>query len=177
VSLLLPINSLRKDRAIQITSDHRSDLDSELNAVRERGGFVTETGRVNGILSVTRSLGDVDLHPAISWTPDVFSIKLTGESEFLILACDGFWDVISNEDAVAFIRDEVDAKFAATKLRDFAYSAGSTDNISVVVVRFGAPKHNLPRKCVSQEIGNHRSPRLRLNTIHSVSHDGDSLSY
>ena len=126
----------RDGKAIAITEDHRTNCILERQRVRQCGGFVTETGRVNGILAVTRSLGDCDLHPAITWQPDIFETELTPNCDFLILACDGLWDTTSNEEAVAAIYDSLDPREAAVKLRDLAYGRGSSDNISVCVVKF-----------------------------------------
>jgi protein phosphatase 1L len=106
-----------KVQATQLTRDHTaSDLD-EKAAVEARGGtVVTVNGvdRVNGQLVVTRSLGDARLSPFLSQTPDVMPftrtelLKMCGELEdytdipcFLILASDGLWDVVSNNEAVS----------------------------------------------------------------------------
>lgn len=56
--------------------------------------------------------------------------------EFLILASDGLWDVVSNQDAVAMIQSTEDPELAAKKLTEEAYRKGSADNITCVVVRF-----------------------------------------
>ena len=63
-------------------------------------------------------------------------VRLTDKDDYLIMACDGLWDVVSNQTATDLIHGCSSASEAATLLRDFAYSAGSTDNISVVVVKF-----------------------------------------
>jgi serine/threonine protein phosphatase PrpC len=64
----------------------------------------------------------------------------------LILACDGVWDVISDQQAVDICLrpdingQELSADMMACKLRDMAYLYGSTDNISVVVVKITTGK-------------------------------------
>lgn len=55
------------------------------------------------------------------------------------MACDGLWEVVSDQEAVDIVNEMVkkyDVEKAASKLRDIAYSRGSTDNITVMVVRF-----------------------------------------
>jgi len=74
-------------------------------------------------------------HPEVKSVPD-----------FLVMACDGVWDVISDETACEIIRSELDkgkeggrgGDFvrSSLKLRDCAYAYGSLDNISVIVVKF-----------------------------------------
>lgn len=54
--------------------------------------------RVMGILQCTRAIGDKDLQSyGVIPTPDVLSLPRTGHEEFLVLATDGLWDVMSNE--------------------------------------------------------------------------------
>lgn len=63
------------------------------------GTILNNSGlRVMGILQCTRAIGDKDLQPyGVIATPDVHSIARTGQEEFLVLATDGLWDVMSNE--------------------------------------------------------------------------------
>ena len=67
--------------------------------------------------------------------------QLTPSDEFLILACDGVWDVLSSECAVDIVRERlitrgVSCKEAAQELVQMAYRRGSTDNITAIVIRF-----------------------------------------
>jgi len=57
------------------------------------------------------------------------------DDEFLILACDGVWDEVSDELAVEVVATESDPTLASCKLRDYAYLLGSDDNISVMVIQ------------------------------------------
>jgi serine/threonine protein phosphatase PrpC len=79
------------------------------------GGFVAD-GRVNGSLNLSRALGDLEykqvshLPPEeqmVTANPEVRKLRLTPDDEFLILACDGIWDVLTNEEAVAFVRSRL----------------------------------------------------------------------
>lgn len=68
--------------------------------VQAAGGTVLNNSglRVMGILQCTRAIGDKDLRQyGVIPTPDVLSIPRTPEDEFLVLATDGLWDVVSNE--------------------------------------------------------------------------------
>ena len=105
--------------AMQLTRDHVASDPLEKAAVERRGGRVIQiTGvhRVNGTLAVTRSLGDSRLSGLLSQTPDVMPftrdavLEMCGELKddgvlpcFLILASDGLWDVLSNQEAVRLL--------------------------------------------------------------------------
>lgn len=99
-------------------------------------------GRVNGLLAVARTLGDKMLHPYVRADPFVHTQEVTAGDEFLIIACDGVWDVTTNQQAVDLVRAEAcdHPQLAALRLRDHAYLCGSSDNITAVVV----PLHPLP---------------------------------
>jgi len=150
----------RNGKAVQITTDHKPDHPSELNRIKQAGGFVAEDRRVLGVLALSRgtvvhldfpnnspndgfvvALGDVDLNPHVTFLPDLFFMDIYEESdEFLIIACDGVWDVLTNEQAVALVMAENgDPVRGAAKLRDIAFALNSTDNISVVVYQFKEP--------------------------------------
>jgi len=136
-------------KAIQLSKDHKPEDLSERERIIKAGGFVAESNRVNGILALTRALGDVDLQPAVTHEPEVIEREVTEEDQFVILACDGLWDMISNEQAVKIASKQKSPVHAAAKLRDYAYSLGSGDNISVVVVSFckeGATTHTIGRR-------------------------------
>lgn len=71
--------------------------------------------------------------------PDVFgpfNLDSKDKVYFLIMACDGVWDKVSDAEAVSIVAPISDPEKAAIKLRDWAYFKGSDDNISVIVVRF-----------------------------------------
>ncbi|KAG6753699.1 hypothetical protein POTOM_041696 [Populus tomentosa] len=62
--------------------------------------------------------------------------KIDEEFELLVLASDGLWDVVPNEDAVSIARTEEEPEAAARKLTEAAFTRGSADNITCIVVRF-----------------------------------------
>jgi len=129
--------SYRKGSAVRVSLDHKPDLPEEEKRIRNLGGFVSPNGRVVGMLAVSRAFGDLDLQPFVSASPYINVVDVTDLPEFLIIACDGVWDVVSDKAACEVINSELpDVAKAAMKLRDLAYQYGSQDNISVVVVRF-----------------------------------------
>jgi len=93
-------------------------------------------GRVNGVLAVTRSLGDSSMKEFVVGAPYTTETELCDEDEFLILACDGLWDVIGDQAAVNQIKTMNDAQTASNHLLRYALNNHTTDNVTVVVVRF-----------------------------------------
>lgn len=55
--------------------------------------------RVNGQLAITRAIGDVDYKPYVTSEPEIMSIPLDGDEDFLIMASDGLWDHVKEDDA------------------------------------------------------------------------------
>ena len=130
----------RAGRAVALTHDHKPTDPAERARIRQCGGFVTDNGRANGILAVSRAIGDSALQPCVTWVPELVARPLRPrDDEFAILACDGVWDVLTSAQAVALVRGVRDPGRAACVLRDYAHFLGSTDNISVVVLRFVWP--------------------------------------
>ncbi len=129
----------RNGKAIRLTIDHRANDEEEQYRVQDSGGFIFN-GRLNSILAVTRALGDSFLEPSITADPHTEVFDFDEHDEFLILACDGLWDVCDDETACNLVREEFDPRKASVKLRDYAFDKGSMDNISVLVVRFLHPQ-------------------------------------
>ncbi|OEL38868.1 putative protein phosphatase 2C 39 [Dichanthelium oligosanthes] len=124
--------------ARQLSVDHEPLR--ERRAIESRGGFVTEiygdVPRVDAQLAMSRAFGDRSLKEHISSDPDV-CIEDVGEgAELVVLASDGLWKVMSNQEAVDEAREASrDAREAAARLVDKAVRRGSADDISSIVVR------------------------------------------
>ena len=100
------------------------------------GGYVMNR-RTNGVIAVSRSMGDCELQPYVSWVPGASVLDPTALSS-LVIACDGLWDVLTDDevgDIVGRVRDQGGSPTAAAcLLRDAAIDASSMDNVSVVCV-------------------------------------------
>lgn len=102
--------------AAELSVDHKPELPSELERITAAGGWVSAAGRVNGNLNLSRAIGDLRykanarLPPhaqIISAAPDIHVIELLPTDEFVVLACDGIWDVKSSEQVVQFVRERL----------------------------------------------------------------------
>ncbi|KAF9474228.1 protein phosphatase 2C [Pholiota conissans] len=125
----------RTGKAVRLTYDHKGSDKQEAKRITDAGGFVM-SGRVNGVLAVTRSLGDSSMKEFVVGAPYTTETELCEDDEFLILACDGLWDVIGDQGAVELIRDIEDAQEASAKLLKHALSHHTMDNVTVIVIRF-----------------------------------------
>lgn len=132
----------RKGHAVRLTYDHKASDHQEAKRITDAGGFVMNN-RVNAVLAVTRSLGDSAMKEFVVGAPYTTETVLSDDDSFLIVACDGLWDVVDDEDAVRLVQDIVDPQRAAQTLLQHALSNFSTDNTSVLVVRFNVAGEQL----------------------------------
>ncbi|KAL0710707.1 hypothetical protein Bca4012_017685 [Brassica carinata] len=128
----------KSDVVKQLTVDHEPEKERDL--VERKGGFISKkpgnVPRVDGQLAMTRAFGDRRLKEHISVRPDIEIVQIHGDTKFLILASDGLWKVMSNEEAWEEIKEVRDAEKAAKALINEALARGSKDDISCVVVSF-----------------------------------------
>ncbi|PSS00099.1 Protein like [Actinidia chinensis var. chinensis] len=127
----------RDGSAIPLSIDHKPDRSDERQRIEQAGGFIIWAGtwRVGGVLAVSRAFGDKLLKPYVVAEPEIQDEEIDG-IDFIIIASDGLWNVLSNKEAVAIVQDITDAESASRKLIEEAYATGSSDNITCVVVRF-----------------------------------------
>jgi len=119
----------------RLTVDHRANDESEHRRIREVGGFVA-AGRVNGVVAVSRALGDNFLEPMVIADPYTTANTLDDKDDFIIIGCDGVFDYVQDEAAVNCVKGEKDPRVASVKLRNLAYDDGSLDNITCMVLKF-----------------------------------------
>lgn len=124
----------------RLSYDHRCSDVNEQRRVANSGGLVVNN-RVNGMLAVTRSLGDLFMKDYVVGAPYTTETELDERNDdFLVLACDGLYDVCSDDKttqtADAALRQGRSAAAASSDLLDQALQAFSMDNITVMVVKF-----------------------------------------
>jgi serine/threonine protein phosphatase PrpC len=118
----------------RVTRDHRPADPEEAAAVKQRGGRILR-GRVGATLGFTRGLGDRDMAKFLSHEPEVFELS-AAQLDYLVVACDGVYDVLEDEVVVKAARSTRQSDKAARRVRDAALNAQSPDNISVMVIGF-----------------------------------------
>jgi len=126
----------RDGQAVRLTVDHKASEEAEVARITEAGGFIIG-GRVNGQIMITRSLGDHLMKEYIIGEPYVQHETLTEKDTWLIVACDGLWDVVSDQAAVDFVLENAEhsASDISRRLLVKALQDGSTDNLSVSVIK------------------------------------------
>ena len=135
------------DRArAALSYDHKPSDPKEEERIAAAGGFVTKTvakgvvtARVNGMLAVSRSLGDNSLRQYLTAKPQMHGPFDVRQYAGLVLACDGVWDVVSDNTAARLAMAEFkknDPEQAAIQVRNKAWSRETKDNVSVLCVQF-----------------------------------------
>jgi serine/threonine protein phosphatase PrpC len=152
------LSRLGGSQIIELSRDHKPDRDEERARIESVGGSVIWCGRVdrdgrpipgtglyrvNGNLALSRAIGDRSERPAVTARPDISVQALTPDDDFLVLATDGLWDVMSTVDVVGFVQaliDEDDGELMAdrdlfaAKLVEEALRRGTYDNVTVIIV-------------------------------------------
>uniref|UniRef100_A0A1D1Z4S9 protein-serine/threonine phosphatase n=1 Tax=Anthurium amnicola TaxID=1678845 RepID=A0A1D1Z4S9_9ARAE len=161
----------RKGEAVEMSQDHRPARASERKRVEECGDCI-DGGYVNGILSVTRALGDWELKfqretpSSLIAEPEFMQAVLTEDDQFLIMGCDGIWDVMSSQDAVSVVRRGLqrhdDPEKCARELVMKALRLKTFDNVTAIVVCFSAEHTD---SSLQQEQGRLRSCSLSTDAL------------
>ncbi|KAI0014792.1 PP2C-domain-containing protein [Xylariomycetidae sp. FL0641] len=126
----------RSGKALRLSYDHKGSDENEGKRIANAGGLILNN-RVNGVLAVTRALGDTYMKDLVTGHPYTTETVIQPEvDEFMIIACDGLWDVCSDQEAVDLVREVHDPVAASKTLVDHALSRFSTDNLSCMIVRF-----------------------------------------
>lgn len=107
----------RGSEILELSQDHKPQLAEERIRIYAAGGYL-EMGRVNGNLNLSRALGDLaykadgTLPPEkqiLSGCPDIVSIERDLEAdEFLIIGCDGIWELLSSAEVAEFVKRRID---------------------------------------------------------------------
>jgi len=144
----------KKGTAIDLSMDHKPELDNEKQRVIKAGGFV-EDNRVNGVLNLSRSLGDHEykqdkkLKPEqqlIISLPDVRVEKQTHDSDFMLIACDGIWECWESQKVVDFIYSKINSSVKLSQILDDLFeklissdpnsAQMGCDNMTAILIQF-----------------------------------------
>jgi len=150
----------RNFNAVPLTTDHKPSREDEASRIRAAGGFVI-SNRVMGELAVSRAFGDADFkkglgdaelegeaageagpswdQPLIIAEPDIEVTSIKKSDQFLLLACDGLFDVFSYDEIVTFVRANMEEHGDCQRCcQNLTYEAikkrNSRDNVSVILI-------------------------------------------
>jgi len=156
---------IHADGRFTATEDHKPDLEKERARIERAGGCVSHPSigpaRVDNELAVSRAFGDFSYKDIealaedqkVSCVPDVQHVRAkTGDLVFL--ACDGIFDVMSNEEVVEFMSnndDRSDLGRLVAALLDLVLEKGSKDNCSAMIVDLSEARGE--KKTVENSIG------------------------
>lgn len=148
----------RDGEAFPLSVDHKPFLTTEQTRIERAGGYVWNR-RVNGILALSRAIGDFGFkgNAQVSWVqqavtsaPEVRSTQINRDrDEFAVIACDGIWDVLNSDQVVEFVRPKIQQRMPLSQiagllmdkcLSPMPFGFGC-DNMSVIIVEF---KRNHP---------------------------------
>lgn len=130
---------VHRNNPLQITSDHKPYDQEERKRIAALGGTVVYsmgTARVNGVLAVSRAFGNRSIKHVIRADADIFVRDFAVGDEFLVIASDGLWDVLTNKDVCDICRqfESQGARRIAEELVTNALCRGTMDNTTAVVV-------------------------------------------
>nr|XP_004670907.1 protein phosphatase 1F [Jaculus jaculus]XP_044988406.1 protein phosphatase 1F [Jaculus jaculus]XP_044988407.1 protein phosphatase 1F [Jaculus jaculus]XP_044988408.1 protein phosphatase 1F [Jaculus jaculus] len=141
---------VQQGQVVKLMEPHKPERQDEKARIEALGGFVSlmDCWRVNGTLAVSRAIGDIFQKPYVSGEADAASRELTGAEDYLLLACDGFFDVVSHQEVTSLVHSHLVKQkgsgfHVAEELVAEARERGSHDNITVMVVFFRDPKELL----------------------------------
>jgi len=176
-------------KPVLATQDHKPSNEPERERIQNAGGSVM-IQRVNGSLAVSRALGDFEYknvdgkgptEQLVSPEPEFYVKERQPENDqFLVLACDGVWDVMTNEDICNFITHRMkvndNLETICNEVIDTCLYKGSRDNMSIIIIAFPAAPTVDPT-AVKQE--NELNALLEKKVTEVIaSHDNDvELSY
>lgn len=117
----------------ELTKDHKPTMRSEFERVHNEFGKLNKENRIDGVLAVARSLGDYSVY-GVGKKPDLNEFYLDENDKYLVIGCDGVFDVLSNDDVARVAMNASSTTEAAFIIRNAAFASLSSDNISVIVV-------------------------------------------
>lgn len=108
----------RGTNALEMSEDHKPDNVGELKRIEAAGGFV-EDGRVRGILSLSRALGDMEYKmnskigveaQMITCVPEIKKEAIHPDDKFIVIACDGIWDCLTSQQCIDLMHQKIKAR-------------------------------------------------------------------
>ena len=129
---------INKSNIKKITKDHICSDDNEINRIKSKGGIVFNR-RVFGVLMITRSFGDKEFKEyGVLPTPNIFLNHIDDNNFYAIIASDGVWETISEEDLFKFSKIKMSSEEFSKKIVLTSMERGSRDNVSCFVIKLNS---------------------------------------
>ncbi|KAE8652239.1 hypothetical protein Csa_022131 [Cucumis sativus] len=135
----------RNGVATPLTKQHRLCREEERVRIEKSGGFVeckNGVWRVQGSLAVSRAIGDLHLKEWVISEPEIHRLPLTPDCEFLIMASDGLWDKVKDQEAVDEVMREMgdeknndEGMKACKMLMEMSFRRGNMDDVTVMLIQ------------------------------------------
>eukprot|EP00928_Gymnodinium_smaydae_P040614 TRINITY_DN2752_c0_g1_i1.p1 TRINITY_DN2752_c0_g1~~TRINITY_DN2752_c0_g1_i1.p1 ORF type:complete len:423 (+),score=98.07 TRINITY_DN2752_c0_g1_i1:98-1366(+) len=140
----------RAGKAIELTEDHKPEAPEENARIKRAGGYVARAGpchRIDGWgLNLSRALGDFhykarcDL-PAerqkVVAVPEIRTLELTPDDEFLVLGCDGVFELNTSQEVVDIVRRGLASGLAVDKVAELLLEKSCSPNLAMTGGRGG----------------------------------------
>ena len=127
---------ISKDEVIEMSTQHNVKNKKEVKRIKKNKGLVFN-GKVFGCLSITRTFGDFDFKDGgVIVNPTLSRQKICDKSKFIILASDGLWDVITQDDIFQMSKNMNNSKQFCETLVNDSIEKGTADNVSCIVIQF-----------------------------------------
>ena len=126
---------LTRNNFIQITKEHKCNDIKEVERIKKMGGIVF-SNRVFGTLMLTRSFGDKEMKKyGVISTPDCYCHKIRDEDLYIVIASDGIWDSVCEEELMQMGGEKLSSDDFSKNLIKLARDKGTRDNISCIVIK------------------------------------------
>ncbi|KAK6637984.1 hypothetical protein RUM44_008408 [Polyplax serrata] len=99
-----------EDSYVLLVDPHKPERPDERKRIEDLGGCILwsqDVCRVNGATAVSRALGDRKLKPFVCAEPEFRVVNLTGSEHFVVMGCDGLWDVVTPQQVLETVYFEV----------------------------------------------------------------------
>ena len=122
------------DNAKKVSFDDKASEPSEIKRIESCGGKVIDD-RLNGVLAISRGIGDLDMKDkGLSCEPHVYKTLIDETTDYCVIASDGIWDVIEPIDVYKICKRDNNPDIIVESIVDEAIERGSEDNISCIVI-------------------------------------------
>ncbi|PXF42992.1 phosphatase 2C 56 [Gracilariopsis chorda] len=157
----------------RLSEDHRASHSAEQKRCKGQGGCFFN-GRINGVLSLTRSIGDADQRKLVIAEPDFFEVQLNGLFDAVVIASDGVWDVLTDEEVAAIAKGSIEdgEQVAARRILDIAIAKNTRDDVSAMVLnlrKYDRRLGKLSLESVATPLSTTFSPASISNSLSTLS--------